>query len=172
MEQPPRGRGPRPTSSYAPFAASYFPPPPVGAGGGDDFWEKYKYWIIGAAVVSASIAIYFYIKSKQDEAEDERKRERLEDRVKAEQYAEKRAQQLAHAYLQDNLEKRGIRHDIGDPGIQSDLGATHDWEANTEQKASPQGVAVTSEITQIATPAVPDDDASDDVELSDDDLIY
>lgn len=177
MQQP---RGPRPAQYPVPTAA-YFPAAaPQGTEGtdADGFWENYKYWIVGAAAVSVGIGIYFYLKSKQDEADDDRKRGRLEDRMKAEQYAEKRAHQLAQVYLQDSMKQRGVRHDLGDPGIQSDLGASHDWEANTDQKASPAGVAVTSEITQIATPAdeavyvVDDDEVSDDGGSDDDDVIY
>ena len=176
-----QSRGPRPAAQYP--QAAYFPASPRGGDGGDGgdddgFWEKYKYWLVAAAAVSAAIGIYFYLKSKQDEADDDRKRGRLEDRMKAEQYAEKRAHQLAQVYLKDAMTQRGVRHDLGDPGIQSDLAASHDWEANTDQKASPGGVAVTSEITQIATPAETVIDEEEDYGFdvdddgSDDDIIY
>ena len=56
--------------------------------------------------------------------------------------------------LNTALKSRGVRHDIGDPGIQSGLGATTDWETNTNQKASPQGVAVNTKINQVAAPKV------------------
>lgn len=140
-----------PQRPQAPYVYSSAPPVPEFSEG--NFWEKYKIWIIAFAAIAIGAGIYFWMKSKQDEAERVSKKERLQWRYKAQEYGEHRARELAQQLLSEELKKRGIRHDIGDPGIQSNLGATHDWETNPKQKASPEGAAVTTEINQVAAPA-------------------
>lgn len=148
MSQPRGGPGP---ATYVRQPYPYYIPSEEDSGI-SGFWEKYKVWIIAFAALAIGIGVYFWMKTKQDEAERNAKKQRLEDRLKADHYAEQRAQQLASIMVDKALKEKGVRHDIGDPGIQSDLGASHDWETNPKQRASPADVAIDSEINQIADP--------------------
>ena len=167
-----KSSGPKPVFYYG-TAGTAGTPGTADAG----IWEKYKVWIIVGASITISVGIYFWMKSKQDEVERESKRKRLEDRMRGEEYAERRAEQLAHVIvrkqLENGLKQKGVRHDLGDPGIQSDLGSTHDWETNPPQKASPQGIAKTTNINQVVAPISqpfhPDDVESEIFEVLEDD---
>ena len=141
----------RPASSY-----TYNPLPSEDtsvAGSEEGVWEKYKLWILGGAAIAITVGVYFWMKSRQEESERKGMRERQETRLNAERYADEKGKYLAQQMLRKALGKRGVRHDLGDPGIQSGLGSTHDFETNIVQKASPEGMAVTTEINQMAAPA-------------------
>jgi hypothetical protein len=55
--------------------------------------------------------------------------------LRAELYAERRAEVLAEERLEEYLRQPGVRSQLGDPGVENDLYASHDFETNTEQKA-------------------------------------
>lgn len=128
-------------------------------GDGVSFLEKHKYWVIIAVLVILAVGGVVYLMRQNSLQEERFKEAQAEYRVRAEQYAQRRgdelATQLARKMVTEYLKKPGSRHDLGDPGILPDLGAVSDWETNTEQRAAPDGTAITTDIRQIGSTAPP-----------------
>jgi len=145
-----------------------YQPPPAGGQQRDQssFWDSYKVPIVVVGGLAIAAGVYFYMKKQQEGAELAAKRDRVRWRLRAEQYAEERASQLARAQLDRSMQAAGRRHDIGDPGIRSDMASSHDFETNVDQRPSPGGTAVTSHIQQQAAPHHP---SHPHASLSDDD---
>lgn len=120
------------------------------------FFSKYKLWIVLIVALLAIGGMYFWMKHRQDKQlrESEEKTQKL--RMQAQKYISKQAREIqqlkenAQKQLDASKKRQGIRHDLGDPGVYSDLGSSHDFETNLEQKASPSGVAISTTINQTA----------------------
>lgn len=153
-------------TTAVPRARAVFQPSPAAPG----FFDQYKYWIvIGVVIVVAVLAVGFlmYQNTQQDKRN---KQAQAEYRVLADQYAQRRGEelgkQMALKMVNDYLKRPGARHDLGDPGILPDLGCVSDWETNVNQRAAPDGTAVTTDVTQIGSTAPPPIDGPGSVRLN------
>jgi len=108
------------------------------------------YWAaLGIILVGSGVAIwllYKRFKTKIDEAEESK----VEYQVRAEEYARRKGVELARAQLESYmLANRGVRHDIGDPGILPDLACTSSFQTNERQRCDVTGQAVTTSTDPI-----------------------
>lgn len=128
------------------------------------FLYQYRYWIILFVAVAVAFGIWYYMKTRNASYAEELGNMRREYRMRAEDFAHRRAKELAlqlmgeeqaaRSELNSELRTRqGIRHDLGDPGLEPGLAATHDFETPEDERATSAGTSVPTEVDQLGSTA-------------------
>ena len=141
------------------------------SGEGGSFWGSSTFKIVVVVIAALAIAagVFFYIRYRDGKTEEMMAERLASYRLGAENFARVRAKELAEGEFDriaaergmgEALRSRGIRHDLGDPGVSGGLGASHSFETGIDEVASSAGYAVQSETAPIGS-AEPRDVAVD-----------
>lgn len=112
------------------------------------------------AGLGVAVGVYLYVRWREGKCEEAMRERTASYRAAAEQYARNEAKRLAHKELEDVLKRgRGVRHDLGDPGIAPGLAASHSFETGIDEIAISSGEAVQTETAAIGSATLQDQTA-------------